>query len=101
MRNVLYNPETNAVTRVDFKLIQACEADTMNPDEPEMFSIFGITFVTRVVRRQSRQSRLGVIASQWLPCSLVRWKLPAKFGASLFDALALLVGEGLARICCF
>ncbi|KAJ5817015.1 hypothetical protein N7447_009248 [Penicillium robsamsonii] len=41
MHNVLYDPETNAVTMVDFELMQACEADTMSPDEPEMFSIFG------------------------------------------------------------
>ncbi|KAJ5413342.1 hypothetical protein N7465_005647 [Penicillium sp. CMV-2018d] len=39
--NVLYDPETNAVTMVDFELMQACEEDTMSPDEPEMFSIFG------------------------------------------------------------
>ncbi|KAJ5967787.1 hypothetical protein N7501_004035 [Penicillium viridicatum] len=41
MHNVLYDPETNAVTMVDFELMQACEEDTMSPDEPEMFSIFG------------------------------------------------------------
>jgi hypothetical protein len=41
MHNVLYDPETNAVTMVDFELMQAFEADTMSPDEPEMFSIFG------------------------------------------------------------
>ena len=41
MHNVLYDPETNAVTMVDFELMQACEDDTMSPDEPEMFSIFG------------------------------------------------------------
>ncbi|KAJ5356346.1 hypothetical protein N7517_010955 [Penicillium concentricum] len=38
MHNVLYELETNAVTMLDF---EACEEDTMSPDEPEMFSIFG------------------------------------------------------------
>ncbi|KOS37533.1 hypothetical protein ACN38_g11670 [Penicillium nordicum] len=41
MHNVLYDRETNAVTMVHFELMQACEEDTMSPDEPEMFSIFG------------------------------------------------------------
>ncbi|KAJ5129536.1 uncharacterized protein N7515_005575 [Penicillium bovifimosum] len=41
MHNVLYDPETNAVKMVDFELMQACEEDTMSPDDPEMFSIFG------------------------------------------------------------
>jgi hypothetical protein len=27
---------------VDFELMQACEEDTMSPDEPEMFSIFAV-----------------------------------------------------------
>ncbi|KAJ6188727.1 hypothetical protein N7519_003635 [Penicillium mononematosum] len=40
MHNVLYDSETNAVTMVDFEMMQACEEDTMSPDEPEMFSIF-------------------------------------------------------------
>ncbi|KAJ5800196.1 uncharacterized protein N7518_002264 [Penicillium psychrosexuale] len=40
MHNVLYDPETNAVTMVDFELMQACEEDTMGLDEPEMFAIF-------------------------------------------------------------
>lgn len=39
--NVLYDPATNAATMVDFEIMQACEEDTMSPDEPEMFSIFG------------------------------------------------------------
>ncbi|PKX94879.1 uncharacterized protein P174DRAFT_418853 [Aspergillus novofumigatus IBT 16806] len=41
MHNFLYNPATNAVTMVDFELMQACEPDTMSPDEPELFHIFG------------------------------------------------------------
>ncbi|PWY84593.1 hypothetical protein BO94DRAFT_566707 [Aspergillus sclerotioniger CBS 115572] len=50
--NVLYNPETHAVAMVDFELMQACEADTTSPDQPEMFSIFEDRFLPVRIRHE-------------------------------------------------
>lgn len=48
--NVLYNPETHAVVMVDFELMQACEEDTISPDQPEMYSIFPDRFLSVRIR---------------------------------------------------